>query len=160
MLKGLKTQEQNKPRKSKYGYLKLHDACTDIREMGFSIRKVARLHGLPESTLRWGLANNKGEELKRDGQALFTRTQEALLAEHCVAMANIDYGFSSWQVLEMAKNMKEAIGGDGEPNFLTRFLEIKMVHPKKREKARDDAVSGDTLHAYFEELGQVLENMI
>ena len=117
---------------NKYGYLKLHDACTDIREMDFSIRKVARLHGLPESTLRRGLANNKGEELKRGGQALFARTQEELLAEHCVAMANIDYGFSSWQILEMAKNMKEAIGGDGEPHFLTRFLEIKMVHPKKR----------------------------
>ena len=134
-----------KPRESKYGYLKLHDAYTDVREKGFAIRKAARLHGLPESTMRRRLTNNKSEELKRSGPTIFTRPQVELLAEHCVAMAHIGYGFSRWQVLEMAKNMSEAIGGDSEPtknwfySFLNNFPELKMVHPKKREKAQDDA---------------------
>ena len=86
-----------------------------------------------------------------------------MLAELCVSMAHLGYGFSRWQVLEMAKNMSEAVGRDSEPtkhwfySFLNRFLELKMIHPKKRDKARDDAVNEGTLSAYFEELGNVLD---
>ena len=135
------------PKTSKYGYLQMHDAYKAVKEKGFAVRKAARQHGLPESTLRWRLANSKGEDMKWGGQTIFSRTQEEMLAEHCVSMAHLGYGFSRWQVLEMAKNMSEAVGRDSEPtkhwfySFLNRFPELKMIHPKKRDKARDDAVN-------------------
>ena len=154
---------KKQPQKSKYGYLQLHDAYKAVKEKGFAVRKAARQHGLPESTLRWRLANLKGEDVKWGGQTIFSRNQEEMLAEHCVSMAHLGYGFSRWQVLEMAKNMSEAIGRDSEPtkhwfySFIQRFPELKMINPKKRDKARDDAVNDETLSAYFEELGNVLD---
>ena len=150
-------------KQSKYGYLKLLDAYKDVKEKGIAIRRAAKVHGLPESTLRWRLANEKKEDLKHGGQNFFTRAQEEMLAEHCVSMAHLGYGFTRWQVLDMAKNMSEAVGKDTEPTkhwfygFLTRFPELKMVHPKKREKARDEAVNQETLKGYFDALGEVLD---
>ena len=65
--------------------------------------------------------------------------------------------------------MSEAIGHDSEPtkhwfySFLNRLPEIKMIHTKTRDKARDDAVIieeimlNKTLSTYFEELWNVLD---
>ena len=146
-----------KPKTSKYGYLQIHNEYNaDKKEMGFAERKAARQHGLPESTLRWILANSKGEYVKRGGQTIFSRTQEEMLAEHCISMAHLGFGFSRWQVLEIAQNMSEAVGRSREPTkhwfyrFLDRFLDLKMIHPKTRDKARDDAINEDTLGAFFE----------
>ena len=55
-------------KQSKYGYLKLLDAYKDVKEKGIAIRRAAKVHGLPESTLRWRLANEKKEDLKHGGQ--------------------------------------------------------------------------------------------
>ena len=67
-----------------------------------------------------------------------------MLAEHCVSMAHFGYVSSSRQVHEMAKQMSETVDMGS------------MMHPKKGEKARDDAVKEHTLNAYFKELGNVL----
>ena len=93
--------------------------------------------------------------MKKGGQTIFSRTQEEMLAEHCVSMAHLGYDFSRWQVLEMTRNMSKAAGRGNEPtkyrfySFLDRYPELKMIHPKKRDKARDDAVNYGTLSAYF-----------
>jgi hypothetical protein len=64
-----------------------------------------------------------------------------MLAEDCVTMAHLDYGLTRWQIIDIAKrNMCEAVGKDNEPTkywfygFLGRFPDLKMTHPKKREK--------------------------
>ena len=72
---------------------------------------------------------------------------------HCVSMAHFGYGFSRWQIIDMASNMCAAIGKDTEPTkhlfygFLSIFPDLKMTPPKKR-----DAVNFEMLHNYFEEL--------
>ena len=53
------------PKKPKYGYLMLQEAYQDVKQKGFAIRRAAREHGIPESTLRWRLANDKTESVKR-----------------------------------------------------------------------------------------------
>lgn len=74
------------------------------------------------------------------GSNVFSRAQEEMLAQHCISMAHLGYGFTGWQVLEMAGNMCEAIGKD------SGFSELKMTHPKKMEKTRDDAVNEKMLY--------------
>ena len=137
-------------------------AYSDVKEKGMAIRGSARLHGVPESTLRWRLTKSD-EDVKRGGPTFFTRAQEQMLAEHCVSMAHLGYGFTRWQVLEMAKNMSDAIGKPCELTkhwfygFLRRFPDLKMTHPKKREQARDAAVSEKMLENYFTELNNTLD---
>ena len=86
-----------------------------------------------------------------------------MFAEHCVSMAHLGYGFTRWQIIDTAKNMCEVVGNDSEPTkhwfygFLSRFPDLKMTQPKKREKARDDAVNEEVLHSYFDELGRTLD---
>jgi hypothetical protein len=59
--------------------------------------------------------------------------------------------------------MCEAVGKDNEPTkhwfygFLGRFPDLKMTHPKKREKARDDAVNKEMLAGHFDELSVTLD---
>ena len=53
-------------------------------------------------------------------------------------MASLGYGLARWQVLELAKNMAEAIDIENEPTptwflrFKKRFPMMKMTQPKKR----------------------------
>ena len=58
----------------------------------------------------------------------------------------------------MAINMCAAIGKDIDHtwfyDFVSRFPDLKMTKPKKREKARDDVVNQELLHDYFEESGK------
>ena len=130
----------------------LQEAYQDVKQKGMTIRRAARQHDLPESTLCWRSANNKSEDVKHGGPTFFTRAQEEMLAEHCVSMAHLGYGFSRWQIIDMESNMCAAIGKDTEPTkhwfygFLSRFPDLKMTQPKKREKARDDAVNIEMLH--------------
>ena len=80
---------KKQPQKPKYGYLQLHVAYKAVKKKGYVVRKAARLHGLPESTLRWRLTNQKGEDVKQGGPTIFSRTQEEMLADHCVYMAHL-----------------------------------------------------------------------
>ena len=78
-------------------------ACQDVKQKSFAIKRAAREHGQPEYTLRWRLANDKPESVKRMDSTFFTRAQEEMLAEHCVSMAYLGYGFTRWQMIDMAK---------------------------------------------------------
>ena len=102
---------KKQPQKPKYGYLQLHDAYKAIKEKGFAVRKAARQHGLPESTLRWRLANLKGEDLKWGGQTIFSRNQEEMLAERCVSMAHLGYGFPDGKCLKWQRTcLRQLVG--------------------------------------------------
>jgi transposase-like protein len=56
----------------------LKEADKDVKEKGMTIRKAARVHGLPESTFRWRLAKGKSVDVKRGGPTFFTPAQEEL----------------------------------------------------------------------------------
>lgn len=63
----------SKSKEPKYEYLTLRKAYQDVTEKGMAIRAAARSHGLPESTFRWRLANNKSDDVKRGGPAFFLK---------------------------------------------------------------------------------------
>ena len=45
----------------------LQEAYQDVKLKGMPIRRAARQHGLPESTLCWRLANDISADVKRGG---------------------------------------------------------------------------------------------
>ena len=110
----------------------LQEAYQDVKLKGIPIRRAARQHGLPESTLRWRLANDLSADVKRGGPTFFTRAQEEMLAEHRVSMAHLRYGFSRWQIIDMASNpasilRKSTLTGRWRPDIdLRRMLTGNM----------------------------------
>ncbi|KAH3856024.1 hypothetical protein DPMN_098604 [Dreissena polymorpha] len=108
--------------------------------------------------MRWRFANGKGQYVYLERHTILTRVQEEILSQHCVSMAHLGYGFSRWQILDMALNMAVALGIENEPTkhwfygFLKRFPDVNMVHPAKREKARDAAVTNEMIKNYLKEL--------
>ena len=129
----------------------------------FTIRGSAKLHGVPESTLRRRLGDSRAaEEWKMGAPTYFTMSEESQLAQHCVDIADKGYGYCKWQIMELAHNMETVKGTNMTPTkhsfygYLSRFPQVKMVKPKKREKVRND-VSSDNITNYFTALKQVLD---
>ena len=153
----MKKKKQNGKTQKSYSQQMLEAAYKDVKENKMPIRKAARLHLVPESTLRFRLKHFRGLDVKGGSPTIFTRKQEEALAEHCIHMAHIGYGMTRWQILDMAKNMCEVTGKKNSPTkhwfygFLKRFPELKMVNPKKREKSRT-MLTDETLNRYFAEL--------
>ncbi|XP_033725380.1 uncharacterized protein LOC117315340 [Pecten maximus] len=143
----------------------MEEAYDDVKTKHHKIRSAAKIHNIPESTLRYRLKHPEGTDVKKKGgPTIFSRKQEELLADHCIGMAHLGYGFTRWQIIEMAKNMCEVVGKENiEPTkhwfygFLVRFPELSMVKPKKREVVRDKAVTSDILCTYFAELKLILD---
>jgi hypothetical protein len=60
----------------------------------FTIRGSAKLHGVPESTLRRRLGDSRAaEEWKMGAPTYFTMSEESQLAQHCVDIADKGYGY-------------------------------------------------------------------
>ena len=76
--------------KMQYSSEMLREAYDDVRFQGMAIRKAARHHGVPESSLRLRLASGK-PAAKMGVPTLFTNYQEEQLAQHYVQMAHIGY---------------------------------------------------------------------
>ena len=111
-------------------------------ERGVPIRTAARRYGINECTLRLRLRRRREgkTDFRRGAPTFFSRHQEELLANHCIKMANLGYGLSRWQIIEMARNMANELGSTTVPThrwfykFINRFKELKMKTPTKREK--------------------------
>lgn len=140
----------------------LKAACDEVMLNSFTIRGAAKLHNVPESTLRRRLGDSRvAEEWKMDAPTYFSRSEESQLAQHCVDIADIGYCYARWQIIDLAqivlssKGINVTLTKHWFYGFLNRFPQVKMVKPKKREKVRNDVTSNIT--AYFVELKHVLE---
>ena len=130
---------------------------------GNSIRGASRMYGVPESTLRFRLASTRGAA-NPGHPAYFSESEERQLADHCIQMASLGYGYTRWQVIEIAENMATLTGRSVSPTkhwfygFMKRFADLKMINPKKREKCRADSVSVEVVSSYYENLEKVLNS--
>ena len=140
----------------------MREAMNDAQLDNMSIRGSAKLHNIPESTVRGRLNDPRGVNVRMGGPTIFTPSQEARLAQHCIYMADRGYGYSRWQILEIASNMSKAKGMNFKLTkhwfygFLKRNPQVKMVNHKKREKGRS-FITPAIVTSYFTELTQVLE---
>ena len=129
---------------------------------GSSVRGASKMYGVPESTLRFRLAS-RGGAVNPGHPTYFSESEERQLADHCIRMASLGYGYARWQVIEIAENMATYTGRQVKPTkhwfygFINRFPDLKMINPKKREKCRADSVSAEVVSRYYENLGTVLD---
>ena len=82
----------------------------DAQLNNMSIRGSAKLHSIPESTLRGRLSDPRGVNVRMGGPTICTPNQETRLAQHCIYMVDRGYEYARWQILEIAGNMSKAKG--------------------------------------------------
>ncbi|KAJ8320728.1 hypothetical protein KUTeg_002315 [Tegillarca granosa] len=83
----------------------LRNVYNTVKRTGDSIRKSAKMFGIPESTLRSRLKNPDLFDSKVGHPTIFTKAEETQLAEHCKNMASLGYGYCMYQVLELASRI-------------------------------------------------------
>ncbi|CAG2215069.1 unnamed protein product [Mytilus edulis] len=149
-------------KKRGYSLEMLKEAGDDVVLHGKSIRGAAKRHNVPESTLRCRLSDPGGvADVRMGGPTIFTPAEETQLAVHCTSMADKGYGYTRWQIIEIACNMSQAKDKHIQPTkywfygFLSRNPQVKMVQPKRREKIRNDVQTGHVT-TYFAEPGTIL----
>ena len=88
----------------------LLSAYHHVKRTGDAVRKAGRMFGVHELTLRDRLSNPDLFNKHVGHPNVFSRAEEAHLEEHCKRMARLRYGYSGWQVLDMAVKMAMETG--------------------------------------------------
>ena len=161
-----KTQRLEKKLRIDEREAKIDDAVKEILK-GKAARTAGREYGVPESTLRRRVREIRAGKTERhptSSYTTFTPFQEDL-ANHCIKMSRLGYGYTAWQIIDMAVNMARLVNAKRIPGtdwfykgFMARHPDLKMVNPRKREKARE-AVTEEIINNYFRDLESVLEEV-
>lgn len=117
---------------------------------------AAKMYGVLQSTLRFILPSTVGH-ISPGHPTYFSESKERQLADHCIRMASLRYGYARWQVIEIAANMTTMTGRSMTPTKHW-FPDLEMINPKKRENCRADSVSSDVVSTYYENLESVLKS--
>ena len=146
---------------------KIENAVTDILK-GKGYRVTGREYGIPEATLRRRVReviNGKTERHPTGSYTTFTPLQEDLLANHCVKMSRLGYGYTSCQVIDIAVNMARLGNVKRIPNkdwfykgFMVRHPNLKTVISRTREKSRE-GFTEEIINNYFRDLELILEEV-
>ena len=90
----------------KYSSSAMQQAYEAVKKKRVAIRRAAVQHGVPESSLRDKLSGRTEMDAKPGHPQVFDNEREQILADHCIYMAKIGYGYTAWQVVELANSMK------------------------------------------------------
>lgn len=132
-----------------------------------SIRRAAQQYGVPFQTLRDRIAGDIDLECCTMGAIpLFSLGEEARLVSHLKEMANIGYGYSRQEVVDVASNFAVHLNKRTRDNpmslkwfysFLGRWPELKVIKPRSLEISRAKSATIENVDKYFEELKNVME---
>lgn len=134
-----------------------------VKSRKFSIRKAAKLNGIPESTLRRYLKKGTVEVRGLGSTPLLPADEEKLLMEHILNMAKMGTILSRSEIVKLATNTAVFLGIKGEFSnplsfewyrcFINRWPKLKEL--QKSEKPLD--ASQEAANNYFEALKAVVE---
>lgn len=132
-----------------------------------SIRRAAQQYGVPFQTLRDRIAGDIDLECCTMGAIpLFSLGEEARFVSHLKEMANIGYGYSRQEVVDVASNFAVHLNKRTRDNpmslkwfysFLGRWPELKVIKPRSLEISRAKSATIENVDKYFEELKNVME---
>lgn len=94
--KARETAERNK---------KIELAMKEVVENGMALRAAAKAYDVRRSTLQDHLKRPARQEPHHPKNTTFSAEQEAVLLEHIRNMAAIDYGYTPFQIIDLAQNM-------------------------------------------------------
>ena len=118
------------------------------------------------TTLRDRVAGRISIDITTTGHpTLFSLEEEALLVEHIKSMAEIGYGYTRAEVVQLASDYAHDTGKKGEEShisqgwyyhFLKRWPELHAVKPSSLSELRAKAASTECVSNYFTELDKIL----
>ena len=143
-------------------------AIKEVVENGTSVRRAAMMYGLPISTVVRNIKTNNREK-SFHGNTTLSEEQELLLIKHCRSMAALGYGYTAWQVIDLAQNMALLMDPQNKNrsrlpgkawfyyHFTKRHPEFKSIKPKKRTASKA-ALDDEVIQTYYEELSKAMES--
>ena len=118
------------------------------------------------TTLRDRVAGRISIDITTTGHpTLFSQEEEALLVEHIKSMAEIGYGYTRAEVVQLASDYAHDTGKKGEEShisqgwyyhFLKRWPELHAIKPSSLSELRAKAASTECVSNYFTELDKIL----
>ena len=144
----------------------LNRAFEAVIDNDMSIRKASQSFGVPKSTLMDRLHGRVSLDVVKSGPLpLFSDEQEALLTGHLKTMAEVGYGYSRQETINLASDYAIFLGlrDKHHPltdrwlyNFLDRWPELKVKKPRSLEIARARSATRQAVDSYFNELQRIL----
>lgn len=125
------------------------------------------MYQVPFATLADRMAGRIDVDTVKSGVApLFTQEQESLLANHLETMAEVGYGYSRQETMNLATEYAIELGlrsKEHKPltdkwlyNFLERWPQLKLKKPRALEIARAKSATRQAVDNYFKELNRIL----
>jgi hypothetical protein len=144
----------------------LSEAYKAVIEDGLAVERAAKRFSVPISTLKDRVRGRVDLDTVRSGPAtVLNQEQEALLAGHLQTMAEVGYGYSRQETLNLAsdyafhlgaREKNHPLGFDWFYGFMSRWPQLKVTKPRSLEVARAKYATETAISNYFGELKTIL----
>jgi len=131
-----------------------------------SVQRAATTYGVPVSTLKDRVLGNIPLDNVQSGRTqMFSKDQETMLARHLNSMAEVGYGYSRTEAINLASDYAVHLGLRDKDHpltlrwlykFLSRFPELSIKKPRSLESARARCATRGAISNYFTELDKIL----
>ncbi|XP_060566679.1 uncharacterized protein LOC132725560 [Ruditapes philippinarum] len=89
----------------------LQEAYNIVMQQGLPVERVAKRYNIPITTLKDRVKGRVHIDTLRSGpQTMFTQEQEAFLCNHLITMAEIGYGYSRQETINLATDYAIHLG--------------------------------------------------
>ena len=132
----------------------------------FPVERVAKNFSIPVSTLKDRVRGKVGLDSVKSGPCtVFSIEQEALFHNHLTVMAEIGYGYSRMEALNLASDYAVHLGLKPTGHrfslkwlygYLDRWPDLKVKKPRASEVARAKCATREAIDKYFHELNAIL----
>ena len=144
----------------------LTDAYIAVKEKNISVSRASRMYQVPAQTLRDRVLGKIHIDTTTTGRApVLSLEEEAKLVGHLKEVANLGYGYTRQEVVDIASDYAYALGVRPTDKPLTlnwfvkfagRWPEIRVVKPRALEIQRAKCTSDEVVENYFAELEKIL----
>lgn len=129
LLFGLQVVKQGRGSYRSYSADNLIKAYDAVMQIGVLIERVAKTFAVPISTLKDRVKGRIHVDIVKSGpQPLFSLDQERLLADHLSTMAEVGYGYSRQETLNLASDYAVHLGlRDRNKPLSLQWLKTSLV---------------------------------
>ncbi|KAJ8306058.1 hypothetical protein KUTeg_016603 [Tegillarca granosa] len=153
--------------RSNYNINDMSKAYLLVKDKGVSVESAARKCGVPVTTLKDRVRGRINIETIKSGPSpLFSLDEELNFFNHINIMAEIGYGYTRRETLNLASDYAVHLGYRDQDhplsfrwlkNFLSRWPAMKVQKPRKLEAVRAKCTSKEVIDRYFKELKTILD---
>ena len=152
-----------------YAHDQMTAAYSAVMEFGHSVARAARIHAVPEQTLRDRVKDKIDLSVRSSGpDCLFSKHEEKKIVEFLKEQAAIGYGYTRNQVIFLASEFAIAnkkrdpdhpLTTDWFRGFKSRWQELKLVKPSALVSIQQNIVPLKSLRIITMNLSQSLISM-